>query len=138
MIVRIALTGEPVRMPQTPLLCRCALQLQEYFAGERRVFDVPVSPRGTSFQRAVWAALADIPYGETRTYAQIACAVGNPGAVRAVGQANHANPLLVAVPCHRVVRADGTTGGYSGGENVKRQLLALEGNPDNLSRMGNE
>ena len=92
-----------------------------------RSFDLPLDPRGTSFQRRVWAALTAIPWGETRTYAQIAAAVGSPRAVRAVGQANHRNPIPILIPCHRVVGADGTLTGYGGGLELKRKLLELEG-----------
>ena len=102
------------------------LQLQEYFAGERTVFDLPVSLQGTPFQRAVWQALADIPYGQTCSYGRIASAIGKPGASRAVGSANHANPILFVIPCHRVICSDGNPGGYNGGITVKEALLALE------------
>ena len=102
-------------------------QLEEFFAGTRRDFDVAMATSSaTSFQREVWAALCDIPYGEVRTYAEVASAVGRPNAARAVGNANHANPWPVIVPCHRVVGSSGL-GGYGGGENVKRYLLELEG-----------
>lgn len=89
--------------------------------------DVPLDPRGTAFQLAVWRELRAIPPGETRSYADIAAAIGQPGAVRAVGAANGANPVAVLIPCHRVVRSDGALGGYSGGIERKRQLLAAEG-----------
>jgi methylated-DNA-[protein]-cysteine S-methyltransferase len=105
----------------------CAKQLSEYFAGKRRDFDVQlVEPTGTTFQKNVWRALSRIPFGEVRTYTQIARAVKNPKSARAVGNANHANPYAVIVPCHRVVSASGI-GGYGGGEKVKRFLLSLEG-----------
>lgn len=102
--------------------------LERYFAGDRRAFDG--LPRdvavGTPFQRKVWAALETIPWGETRSYAWLAAAVGSPKAFRAVGQANHHNPLGIVVPCHRVVAADGTLGGYAGGLAMKEKLLAHE------------
>lgn len=110
----------------TPLLLRAERQLAEYFAGVRRVFDVPLRPMGTDFQLRVWEALKEIPYGETRTYGQIAAAVGAPRAYRAVGMANHMNPLPLFIPCHRVVGADGKLTGYAGGLWRKEKLLALE------------
>lgn len=104
-----------------------ATQLQEYFAGKRRDFQLPLAPAGTDFQRQVWAALQDIPYGEVRTYADIAAAVGNPRGYRAVGLANNKNPLPIVVPCHRVIGAGGKLVGYAAGLKVKRYLLELEG-----------
>ena len=101
-------------------------QLDEYFEGQRRVFDVALAPQGTAFQRQVWKALQEIPFGETITYAELARRVGNPGAARAVGQANGANPIAIIIPCHRAVAASGI-GGYGGGLAIKRRLLALEG-----------
>jgi len=101
-------------------------QLEEYFGGSRRTFSVPLAPSGTAFQLSVWKALAEIPYGETITYGELARRVGRPTAFRAVGQANGANPLPIVYPCHRVVAAGGI-GGYGGGLDVKRRLLALEG-----------
>jgi len=102
------------------------LQLNEYFRGTRRVFDLKLHPKGTEFQKAVWKALASIPYGETRTYGDIAKAVGRPAAVRAVGLANGRNPLPIVIPCHRVIGKDGTLTGYGGGLAAKQTLLALE------------
>ena len=101
-------------------------ELAEYFSGERRAFDLPLSLEGTAFQRADWAALCEIPYGETRSYGQIAARLGNPKACRAVGMANHRNPVAVLVPCHRVVGKNGSLTGYAGGLDVKEGLLALE------------
>ena len=112
----------------SPLLEDAAEQLLRYLAGERTVFRVPLSLRGTPFQRAVWQALTRIPYGETRSYGEVAAAVGRPGAARAVGMACHANPAALIVPCHRVVGADGSLTGYAGGTEKKRFLLELEGN----------
>jgi methylated-DNA-[protein]-cysteine S-methyltransferase len=103
-----------------------ARQLDEYFARRRREFDLPLSLAGTDFQKQVWLALADIPYGETISYAELASWVGRPSAYRAVGQANGANPIAVILPCHRVIAADGSIGGYGGGLATKRTLLALE------------
>lgn len=102
-------------------------QLQEYFAGERRAFELPMELAGTDFQRDVWLALAEIPYGETISYAELASIVGRPTAFRAVGQANGSNPIPIVLPCHRVVASGGGIGGYGGGLAMKRSLLALEG-----------
>jgi O-6-methylguanine DNA methyltransferase len=102
-------------------------ELEEYFAGKRREFTFPLDLRGTGFQQACWRALQAIPYGETRTYADIARAVGKPNAFRAVGMANNRNPVAIVVPCHRVIASDGTLCGYGGGLDVKRKLLELEG-----------
>jgi methylated-DNA-[protein]-cysteine S-methyltransferase len=103
-----------------------ARQLDEYFERRRRVFDLPLALAGTEFQQRVWTTLAEIPYGETISYAELARWVGRPRAFRAVGQANGANPIPVILPCHRVIAADGTIGGYGGGLPTKRTLLALE------------
>ena len=102
-------------------------QLRQYFAGERRQFTLPLDLRGTPFQLRCWQALLKIGYGETRTYAQLAQAVGSPNGFRAVGAANGANPVSIVVPCHRVIASDGTLGGYGGGLEVKEKLLRLEG-----------
>jgi methylated-DNA-[protein]-cysteine S-methyltransferase len=110
----------------TPLLARATEQLNEYFAGERRGFDLPLAPTGTDFQLACWRALAEIPYGETRSYGDIARALGDPDRARDVGIANARNPLPIIVPCHRVVGSDGSLTGYAGGLDRKRSLLALE------------
>jgi methylated-DNA-[protein]-cysteine S-methyltransferase len=101
-------------------------QLQEYFAGERTTFDVPLAPQGAPFELEVWHALEEIPYGETVSYGEIARRVGQPGAARAVGTANGRNPIAVIVPCHRVIGADGSLTGYGGGLERKRLLLELE------------
>ena len=111
----------------SPLLDAAEAQLWEYFAGTRRTFDLPLAPHGTAFQRRVWAALRTIPYGETRTYGELAAAIDSPNASRAVGMANHRNPLPIVIPCHRVIGANGTLTGYAGGLEIKRRLLALEG-----------
>jgi len=103
-----------------------AVQIVEYLEGKRRSFDLALDLRGTAFQRAVWDALVGIEYGETRSYAEVALAIGKPRAVRAVGTANGANPLALVVPCHRVIAADGTLGGYGGGLELKARLLAME------------
>lgn len=101
-------------------------QILEYLEGKRTAFDLPLDLRGTAFQRKVWNALLDIPYGETRSYAGLARAVGRPKAVRAVGSANGANPVALIVPCHRVIASDGKLGGYGGGLELKARLLAME------------
>jgi methylated-DNA-[protein]-cysteine S-methyltransferase len=113
----------------TPLFDPIAAQLSEYFAGRRRVFDLPLALRGTPFQLQVWEELQRIPFGATCTYTELARRVGRPAAVRAVGRANATNPVSLVVPCHRVVGADGTLTGYGGGLGVKRALLDLEGAP---------
>lgn len=105
---------------------RVRQQLQEYFAGTRSSFDLPLSPRGTEFQRRVWAVLQGIPCGETRSYREIAAAIGNPMAARAVGRANATNPICLFVPCHRVIGADGSLTGFAFGETIKRWLLDHE------------
>ena len=110
-----------------PLLTEAARQLGEYFADQRRVFDLPLAPQGTDFQQRVWQALRAIPYGQTRSYAQLAEAIGQPKAMRAVGAANGRNPLSIVVPCHRVIGADGALVGFGGGLPVKTFLLRLEG-----------
>ncbi len=125
---------DPRRVPLTaivqhddhPILRAATAQLTAYFAGERRVFDVPLDMRGTDFQKAVWAALLTIPYGETRSYGTIALALGRPDASRAVGAANGRNPISIIVPCHRVVGSTGKLTGFAGGMTAKARLLALE------------
>jgi methylated-DNA-[protein]-cysteine S-methyltransferase len=101
-------------------------QLREYFAGKRTGFDLPLAPKGTEFQRAVWRQLQEIPYGATISYGELARRVGNPKASRAVGSANGANPLPIVIPCHRVIAGDGSMGGFGGGLPTKEILLALE------------
>ena len=103
-----------------------ARQLDEYFSGRRKAFELPLAPAGTPFQQKVWAALQHIPYGETQSYKQVAGMIGNPNASRAVGMANNKNPLLVVIPCHRVVGADGSLVGYAASLETKKQLLELE------------
>lgn len=120
-------TSEPARDEgRTALSDAVFQQVTEYLNGLRREFDFPYSLHGTEFQRKVWRALCAIPYGETRTYGEIAAAVGNPMACRAVGMANHCNPILIAVPCHRVIGANGKLMGYGSGLDMKRSLLQLE------------
>jgi len=109
-----------------PILDAGTRQLEEYFAGKRARFDLPLRPEGSDFQKSVWACLERIPYGSTWSYRELAVGVGNPGAARAVGAANGRNPLCIIVPCHRVVRATGEIGGYAGGTERKAFLLGLE------------
>ncbi|WP_239017940.1 methylated-DNA--[protein]-cysteine S-methyltransferase [Sphingomonas aracearum] len=116
----------PVEAADHPILAAAAGQLSAYFAGTRQAFDLPLDPRGTAFQREVWTALLAIPFGETRSYAGIARAIGRPAAVRAVGAANGRNPLSIIAPCHRVVGAGGALTGFAGGLAAKRWLLAHE------------
>ncbi|HUI53609.1 MAG TPA: methylated-DNA--[protein]-cysteine S-methyltransferase [Bryobacteraceae bacterium] len=120
-----ALSGE--QNNDNALLREVATQLQEYFAGKRREFRLVLDMQGTEFQKRVWRQLETIPYGETRSYAQIAGAIGRPKAVRAVGAANGANPIPIVVPCHRVIGSSGKLTGYGGGLPLKKKLLELEG-----------
>lgn len=112
--------------PTHPVLAEAARELDAWFRGELRAFETPLAPAGTPFQAQVWAALARIPFGETRTYAELAASIGRPGAARAVGAANARNPLAVVIPCHRVVGADGALTGYAWGLDKKRWLLDHE------------
>lgn len=105
---------------------RCKQQLEEYFAGQRRQFDIPLAPRGTDFQLQVWEALRTIPYGETISYGELARQIDRPKASRAVGAANGRNPIPVIIPCHRVIGSSGSLVGFGGGLPIKQQLLALE------------
>lgn len=110
-----------------PLFREARRQLDEYFEGQRRTFHLPLCPEGTDFQKKVWQVLCRIPYGQLISYRELAARVGSPRAFQAVGQANGHNPLPILIPCHRVIAADGTLGGYSGGLERKRFLLHLEG-----------
>ena len=121
------LSPRAVRPGTHPIAAEAARQLRAYFAGELREFDLPLDMHGTDFQLRVWRELARIPYGETRSYSQIAAAIGAPQAVRAVGAANGANPIPIVVPCHRVIGAGGKLVGYGGGLPLKKRLLELEG-----------
>ena len=135
-VVGIYMAGQAHRPPDErfgvpapdddPTLRVVAGELAQYFAGERTAFTVPLQPAGTEFQRAVWDAIAQIPYGETASYTELAQQLGRPAATRAVGAAVGRNPLCVVVPCHRVVGASGALTGYAGGLERKRTLLALE------------
>lgn len=115
-----------VYAPDAPLLLKAKEELCAYFEGELQDFSLPLAPKGTEFERKVWQALCTIPYGETRTYGEIAALAGSPRACRAVGMANHKNPLAIFIPCHRVVGAKGALTGYAGGLDAKRFLLDLE------------
>ena len=123
--LQLSLGGALVRGAH-PLLEKLRTELGEYFEGRRRSFEVPLRFTGTPFQERVWNALLTIPYGEVRSYLQIARDLGDPKAVRAVGGANGSNPISILVPCHRVIGADGSTVGYGGGFERKKWLLALE------------
>ncbi len=125
-VTGIRLGATASRLPTTALERAVAEQLAEYLAGTRTAFTVPTAPVGTPFQQAVWKQLLTIPYGRTQTYGEVAAAVGNRGAARAVGMANHRNPIPIIIPCHRVVAAGGKLGGYGGGLQLKRRLLRLE------------
>ena len=112
--------------PRLPLFERAAVQLREYFAGARTAFDLPLAPEGTPFQREVWSAIREVPFGATISYAELARRCGRPSAVRAVGAATGRNPMTIVVPCHRILGSAGALTGYAGGLDRKRFLLALE------------
>lgn len=118
---------EEERRPNDALLLDAERQLAEYFGGWRQSFDLPLKPQGTAFQQTVWAALRQIPFGQTITYKELAERIGNGKAVRAVGLANGRNPLPILIPCHRVIGSDGSLTGFGGGIEWKRQLLEVEG-----------
>ena len=111
---------------ETEVIKETYRQLSEYFAGKRDSFDIPIKTQGTDFQEKVWNALKQIPYGETRSYKEIAIEIGNPKAMRAVGMAHNRNPIMIVIPCHRVIGANGQLIGYGGGLDVKEKLLTLE------------
>lgn len=123
--LRMAEEGTKGEAPEG-LALKVFRELDEYFQGRRKTFDFPCRTQGTAFQEKVWAALREIPYGETRSYRDIAEAIGHPKAYRAVGMANNANPLFIIIPCHRVIGADGSLTGYGGGLPMKKALLMLE------------
>lgn len=112
--------------PEVQHLARAVGQLEEYFAGKRRTFDLQLDIQGTEFQKRVWAQLQKIPYGKTYSYSDVARRIENPKAMRAVGSANGKNPVCIIIPCHRVIAADGTLGGFGGGLDIKEKLLNLE------------
>lgn len=125
-ITELKFTEEPVSISEDELLCRCVQELEEYFLGNRTVFDLPLSLKGTEFQKKVWNILTDIPYGHTETYGSIALKAGNPQASRAVGSACHNNPVWILIPCHRVIGKNGSLTGYAGGIERKQKLLEME------------
>lgn len=128
-IVELLFINEDIREfkdVKTPLLEEARKQLDEYFKGKRRVFKLPFNLKGTEFQKKVWKALLDIPYGETFSYKEVAKNIGNENASRAVGNANNKNPLPIFIPCHRVIGANGKLVGYAGGLDIKVKLLELE------------
>lgn len=117
---------EKEQQERTEVSDEAARQLEEYFRGKRKTFKLPLKLKGTEFQKLVWDALLTIPYGETRSYSEIACQIGRPKASRAVGMANHRNPVAIVVPCHRVIGKNGSLTGYAGGLDKKERLLDLE------------
>lgn len=125
-IAEVKFTEELVSPSEDELLCRCTQELHEYFQGKRTAFDLPLSLKGTEFQKKVWNILADIPYGHTETYGSIAQKAGNPQASRAVGSACHNNPVWILIPCHRVIGKNGSLTGYAGGIERKQKLLDME------------
>ena len=124
--VRFGQRCDDAKQQETPLLLQAVRELGEYFSGRRKTFTLPLNPRGTPFQQRCWNALLQIPYGETRTYAQQAAMIGKPKACRAVGMGNHHNPLPILIPCHRVVGKNGKLTGYAGGLDIKEKLLKIE------------
>ena len=127
-IIELALraTSTVQRLSEPEVIRRAFDQIEEYLIGKRKIFNVPLHAEGTPFMRRVWAELCKIPYGETRSYKNIAAAIGQPGAMRAVGMANNRNPIALFIPCHRVIGADGKLVGFGGGLELKRRLLDLE------------
>lgn len=125
-ITGISYTEERPSYADTHVLKEAQKQLNEYFEGRRKIFNLPLNPAGTEFQHKVWSALKEIPYGGIRTYKQIAEQIGNPSACRAVGMANHKNPIMIVVPCHRVIGSNGALTGYASGIDIKEKLLDLE------------
>lgn len=127
-LVRLQFTEDPVS--EEPLEGKVAdvkNQLEEYFSGKRKVFDLPLQLKGTDFQKSVWEAVNEIPFGQTTTYMKLSQKLGNPAAIRAVGAAIGANPVLVILPCHRIIGTNGQLTGYAGGLRRKQALLELEG-----------
>ncbi|MGF7184869.1 methylated-DNA-[protein]-cysteine S-methyltransferase [Desulfitispora alkaliphila] len=129
-IVNLHFAGDELarhaRVIETPTMKEASRQLMSYLAGELREFSLPIAPEGTEFMKATWSSLCEIPYGETRTYKEIAIKVGSPKASRAVGLANNRNPIPIIIPCHRVIGANGYLVGYRGGLQLKKRLLDLE------------
>ena len=127
-IIELALRARPAEkpLPEPEVIRQAFAQIGEYLASRRKSFDLPLHAEGTPFMRRVWDELCRIPYGETRSYKDIAAAIGRPGAMRAVGMANNRNPIALIIPCHRVIGADGSLVGFGGGLDLKRRLLDLE------------
>ncbi len=125
-IVGVKLANHGENVEANDLAQKCKAELEEYFAGKRKNFDLPLAGEGTDFQKQVWEQLQRIPYGQTRTYGEIAKMMGKPKASRAIGMANHNNPILILVPCHRVIGADGSLTGYAAGIEAKKYLLEFE------------
>lgn len=127
-LISLAFSDEKLKAKkqETALLLEAKKQLSEYFSGKRKVFDLPLNPKGTDFQKKVWQALCKIPYGETFSYKKVAQKIGNEKACRAVGMANNKNPIAIIVPCHRVIGENGKLVGYAGGLDIKEKLLELE------------
>ena len=121
------LPADSVEDPRHPVLRECVRELAEYFAGQRRLFELPLAPRGTDFQQRIWKGIARVPWGKTITYAELAESARAPGSARAAGAATGRNPIGIVVPCHRIVGADGSLTGYAGGLERKTKLLELEG-----------
>lgn len=129
-ITKVMFGAQKLNLPYkpSPLTTQASNQILEYLAGKRKTFDLPLNPEGTEFQKRVWEELKCIPYGQTRTYKEVAEALGNPKAMRAVGNANNKNPIPIIIPCHRVIGKNGNLVGYSGGLAIKEMLLSLEAN----------
>ncbi|WP_123052926.1 methylated-DNA--[protein]-cysteine S-methyltransferase [Clostridium sp. JN-1] len=118
--------AEDINIIETPLIKKAILELNEYFTKKRKIFDLPLAPEGTEFQKKVWSELCKIPYGTTCSYKDIARAIGNEKACRAVGMANNKNPIAIFIPCHRVIGSNGKLVGYAGGLDTKKKLLNIE------------
>lgn len=127
-IYEITFNKRDIEIKENKLIRECYCQLEEYFDGKRKYFDIPLYIEGTDFQKKVWYALMDIPYGEVRSYKDIAIAINNEKAVRAVGNANNKNKIPIIIPCHRVIGINGKLVGYAGGLEIKEKLLELERN----------
>ena len=134
-IIRISLgevPGSGSALQETSLIARTYKEIEEYLKGERKEFDIPITLSGTPFQLQVWKELQNIPYGKTCSYTEIAERVGHKGSCRAIGNANRHNPILLLVPCHRVIAQDGSLAGYAGGSHIKRKLLKMEKEKTNV------
>ena len=123
---RSSISRTDISLEETPLHREASRQLEEYLSGRRKIFDLPLAPKGTDFQMRCWEALLQVPYGETRSYGDIARSVGSPRGFRAVGMANNRNPIAIIIPCHRIIGSDGKLVGFGGGLDVKAFLLDME------------